>query len=210
MMIQWLGHASFKIKAAGKTIYIDPYAGEPSFYSEKADIILVSHSHFDHCDGQKIKMIRGDNTAFYGPEDIVGRFGSVKIEAGQSVIVEDVKIEAVKAYNIGKDFHKEGFAVGFVIKAEGKAVYFAGDTDLIPEMGIITADIALLPVGGTYTMNAEEAAEAAEKVKAKIAIPMHYGYGIVGKEYDAEDFKELCERKEIKVKIMKQGEETEV
>lgn len=210
MIIQWLGHASFKITAANKAIYIDPYAGEPDMYSEKADIILVSHSHFDHCDGQKIGIIRGDNTHFYGPADIVPRFSSARIEAGQEVKAEGIKIRAVKAYNIGKPFHEEGFAMGFVIEAEGRKIYFASDTDLIPEMDELEADIALLPVGGTYTMNAEEAAEAAEKVKAKLAIPMHYGHGLAGKEYDAEHFAELCESKAIKTKILKQGEELHI
>jgi L-ascorbate metabolism protein UlaG (beta-lactamase superfamily) len=210
MIIQWLGHSSFKIKVYDKIIYIDPYAGEPELYSDKADIILVSHSHFDHCDGQKIKRIRADSTLFYGPQDIVGRFGSTKFEAGQEVELDKIKIEAVKAYNIGKTFHEEGFAMGFLITAEGRTIYFASDTDIIPEMDNITCDIALLPVGGTYTMDSEEAAEAAEKVKAKLAIPMHYGYGIVGKDYDAENFRELCEKKDIKVKILRQGKEIEV
>jgi L-ascorbate metabolism protein UlaG (beta-lactamase superfamily) len=210
MIIQWLGHASFKIKAGNKTIYIDPYAGEPGLYSDKADIILVSHSHFDHCDGQKIKSIRADSTLFYGPQDIVGRFNSIKFEAGQEVELGPIKIEAVKAYNITKTSHVGGFAMGFIITAEGKSLYFASDTDIIPEMDNITCDIALLPVGGTYTMDSEEAAEAAEKVKAKLAIPMHYGYGLVGKEHDAENFRELCEKKDIKVKILRQGDEIEV
>lgn len=210
MIIQWLGHASFKLTAANKTIYIDPYAGDPSLYSEKAHIILVSHSHFDHCDGQKIEMIRGDSTHIYGPADIIPRFSSTKIEAGQEVKIDDIKIMAVKAYNIGKPFHEEGFATGFIIEAEGKSIYFASDTDLIPEMDELNVDIALLPVGGTYTMNADEAAEAAEKVKAKLAIPMHYGYRIAGKEYDAERFAELCESKNIKTKILKPGEELEI
>ncbi len=207
MQIIWLGHASFKIKAEGKVIYIDPYGGEDEFYNEGADVVLISHSHFDHCDGGKIKMIRTDHTHMYTPEDIVYRFGSIKIEAGLAFMIDRIRITAVKAYNVDKPNHPDDFGVGYVIEAEGKKLYFAGDTDLIPEMDDLDVDIALLPVGGTYTMNAEEAAEAAKKIKCRVAIPMHWGYGLVGRIEDAEMFKELLEKDEIRVEILEPGRE---
>lgn len=210
MQIIWLGHASFKIKAEGKVIYIDPYAGEDEFYSEGADVILISHSHFDHCDGNKIKMIRTDSTQMYTPEDIVYRFGSIKISAGESFMIDRIKITAVKAYNIDKPNHPDDFGVGYMIEAEGKRLYFAGDTDLIPEMDNLQADIALLPVGGTYTMDSEEAAEAAKKIKCRVAIPMHWGHGLVGKIEDAEMFKEILDKEEVRVEILEPGKELDL
>lgn len=203
MKITWLGQASFKIQADGKVIYLDPFAGED--YSEAADIILVSHSHFDHCDGDKVKKIRVDSTRMFTPADLVPRFDSEKVEAGDSFDVEGIRIWVVKAYNVNKDFHPQGFGVGYVLFLEGKKVYFAGDTDLIPEMDEMEVNIALLPIGGTYTMDYKEAAEAAKRVKCKIAIPMHYGYGIVGTPEDADHFRELVEREDIEVKVLEMG-----
>ena len=210
MQITWLGHASFKIVAEGQTIYIDPYAGEDEYYEESANILLVSHSHFDHCDGRKVGMIKREETLMLTPEDIVHRFNSTKVVPGNDFIIGRIKITVVKAYNINKPNHPDEFGVGYIIEAEGKKIYFAGDTDLIPEMDQIQADIALLPVGGTYTMNAKEAAKAAVKIKCRLAIPMHWGYGIIGKMYDAEEFQELLQEENINVRILEPGQKLEL
>jgi L-ascorbate metabolism protein UlaG (beta-lactamase superfamily) len=210
MQIIWFGHASFKIVAEDQIIYIDPYAGEDEYYEEAANIILVSHSHVDHCDGRKIGMIKKEDTLMLTTEELVHRFDSIKATPGQDFISGRIKITVIKAYNTNKPNHPEDFGVGYIIEAEGKKIYFAGDTDLIPEMDNIQADIALLPVGGTYTMNAKEAAKAAIKVKCRLAIPMHWGYGLVGKLYDAEEFKEILIEENINVIILEPGQKVEL
>lgn len=189
--IQWLGQACFVLKGE-KTVYIDPYdlRGNP----EPADIILITHNHCDHCSAGDVKKIQKDMTVIVGTSDVVSKFtGNTRtVKPGEKVIVEGVEVEAVPAYNPVKRFHpKSNGWVGFIVKLGGKRIYHAGDTDLIPEMGNFKADIALLPVGGTYTMNAEEAAKATEMITPEIAIPMHYG-GNVGSKKDAERFKQLC------------------
>ena len=153
MKITWLGHASFKIKTGDVVIYIDPFAGE---YDEPADIILSSHDHYDHNAIGKVPRKPGC-------EIIEGKFeGELK----------GVRIKSVPAYNIGKPFHERDFGVGYLIKAEGKTVYHAGDTDLIPEMKDVKADIAFLPIGGKYTMDLDEARKIAPQFPK--VIPMHY------------------------------------
>lgn len=204
MEIIWLGHASFKIKTDGGVIYIDPYFGE---YNEKADIILISHGHYDHSSMEKIGSVRTDDTVILTTAEVASTIhGAIAMTAGQIEEIEGVKVEAVNAYNINKNFHPKGYGLGFVVEAEGKRIYFAGDTDRIPEMKSVKADIVLLPVGGTYTMNSSEAAMAVLDVKPKIAIPMHYGSGIVGTIEDAEVFKEKVEEKSsVRVVILEGG-----
>jgi len=188
--ITWLGHASFKI-AGDKVIYIDPWKlGR----AEPADIILVTHSHHDHCLPQDVAKLQKEGTVIVTVADCAGEFmGDVRVlKPGDSLTIDGVTIEAVPAYNTDKPNHpKSAGWVGFVIEMGGRQIYHAGDTDLIPEMDGIEADIVLLPVGGTYTMTAEEAAQAAERINPQVAIPMHYGE-IVGSRADAEKFKRLC------------------
>lgn len=210
MKIQWLGHSSFKIKVGHKIIYIDPYAGED--YTEKADIVLVSHAHYDHSSREKITKVRVDDTIVLTTRDNVAAIDGESFSPGDTRKIEDITITAIPAYNLEKEFHpKENPGLGFIITFDGKSVYHAADTDMIPEMKDLKPTVALLPVGGTYTMNAKEAAIAAEKIRPMIAIPMHYGAGIVGKIDDAELFKELAEiNPDIIVRILKEGEETEI
>lgn len=200
--ITWYGHASFKIKNK-KVIYIDPWQLPKDV--EKADIILVTHSHFDHLSVEDIRLIKKDETVIIVPPDGASKLmGDVReIEPGEEVEVSGIKIKAVPAYNIGKEFHpKRNNWVGYIIDFEGVKIYHAGDTDHIPEMKEFgPIDIALLPVGGRYTMNAEEASRAAESINPKVAIPMHYGAGVVGTKADAEKFKHLLSSK-IDVKIL--------
>lgn len=200
--VELFHHASVKLKN-GKVIYIDPFElSGPGL--EKADIVLVTHSHYDHCSPDDVELISDENTIIITVPDAMSKLnhlkvkGIVLIEPGKTIKVNSETITAVPAYNIKKQFHpKENEWVGFVIQMNGIRVYHAGDTDLIPEMRDIDVDIALLPVGGTYTMNATEAAQATKTFKrCKLAIPMHYG-AIVGTASDAEIFKQTagCEVK---------------
>jgi len=200
--IKWLGHAAFKIKANDKVIYIDPY--QLTAVDEKADVVLITHSHYDHCSQQDIEKVVKDNTVVVCTPDSQSKIARIEkkitielVEPGTELSFDGLKIKAVEAYNINKQFHPKSQAwVGYVIQTNSVAIYHAGDTDKIKEMEKLTGYgtkqfIALLPVGGTYTMDAEEAAEAAALIKPTLAIPMHYGT-IVGSVEDAKKFCELC------------------
>jgi len=200
LKISWLGHDGFKIKNA-KTVYIDPYVMEAG---EKADIILVSHEHFDHCSSGVIKKIVSSNTTIVTTALVKRQLSGTKakeiraVKPGEKMLIDGVSIETVPAYNLnkfrspGEVFHsRHEEMLGFIVTMNGVRIYHAGDTDSIPEMQGLNADIACLPVSGTYVMTAEEAAEAAKRLKPKVAIPMHYG-SIVGDIRDAERFKKLA------------------
>ncbi len=174
--IHWLGHAGFKIYAGTKVIYIDPWRLEKT--AEPADIILITHEHFDHLSLPDIKKISTRDTVIVtipsAAREIGGNAKAVK--PGDVLTLDGVTVEAVPAYNPEKAFHpRSDGKVGFIVTVGGERIYHAGDTDLIPEMDGIAADVALLPVGGLYTMDADAAAEAARKVGARIAVPMHWG-----------------------------------
>ena len=199
--ISWLGHDSFRIKN-GKTIIIDPFKIRP--IPDKADILLVSHEHFDHLSLDDIKKVSSDKTTIVTIPAVKKELSSMKVKEvkavkpGDKVSLGDITVEVVPAYNLnkfrepGKSFHpKEDGKVGFILSIGGVRVYHAGDTDPIPEMRGFKIDVALLPVSGTYVMTPEEAAEATRMIKPKLAIPMHYG-AIVGSEVDAEKFKQLA------------------
>ena len=198
--IYWLGHDSFRI-TDGKVIYIDPYKikGGPT-----ADIILVTHDHFDHLSTGDLKKVSSDKTTIIAAQNCSGKISGVKygevryVRPGDRVEVGEVIVEAVYAYNVNKFrepgvvFHpKEYGGVGYVVTIGGVKIYHDRDSDNIPEIQGLRPDIALLPVSGTYVMTAEEAAEAVERIQPKVAIPMHYG-AIVGSEKDAERFKSLA------------------
>jgi len=211
VIVKWLGHASFQIKAEGKNIYIDPYEGE---YTEKADLVLVTHSHFDHCDASKIEKVMKENTVIICPPECVSRLsGNVKaIKPSEKIEVNDVIVEAVHAYNYkrfrspGNPFHPKGFGNGYIITVGGKRIYHAGDTDFIPEMkDLKNISLALLPSGGTYTMDNSEAAEAALAIKPEAVIPMHRW------DSDPEVFRRKVEESsDIKVILLNPGEEYEM
>ncbi|MCK4244708.1 MAG: MBL fold metallo-hydrolase [Candidatus Omnitrophica bacterium] len=188
--IRWLGHASFKI-TDNKIIYLDPWKLADG---EKADLILITHSHYDHCSREDITKIQKPETVIVAPADAASQLtGNVKVaKTGDKITAAGIEIEVVCAYNSEKNFHpKAAGGVGYILTIEGKRIYHTGDTDLIPEMEGIKADVLLVPVGGTYTMDAREAAEAVKLIKPEIAIPMHYG-DIVGSPEDAEEFKKLA------------------
>ena len=170
-----------------------------------ADIILVSHDHFDHCSSEDILKIQAKGTSIITDKASAGKLtGAVRIvKPGDRLTVQGIEIEIVPAYNTNKQFHpKSDGKLGFIITVDGVRIYHAGDTDFIPEMKNIKADIALLPVSGTYVMTADEAVQAALAIKPKFAIPMHYG-AIVGAESDARRFADKLEGK-IAVTILKQ------
>ncbi len=187
--LSWLGHDGILYQNK-KVIYFDPFqiAGGPA-----ADIILISHDHFDHCSPDDVKKIQTKDTIIVTEADSAKKLtGKIEIlKPGETKTIQGIAIEAVPSYNTNKDFHVKAKGwLGFIVTLEGVRVYHTGDADFIPEMKEIKADIAFLPVSGTYVMTAQEAAEAAKVLKPKIAIPMHYG-AIVGTEEDARKFAEL-------------------
>lgn len=190
--IKWLGHAGFKL-IGSKIIYIDPWQINDG---DKADLILITHDHYDHLSVDDIDQVKKKDTIIVTTEDCARKLsGNLKIiKVNDKINVNGVGIEAVPAYNVNKRFHpKQNNWVGYVVEFDGERIYHAGDTDLIPEMeNLRNIDVALLPVSGTYVMTAEEAAEAVKKIKCKKAIGMHWGV-IVGDIGDAERFKELAE-----------------
>ena len=196
----WLGHDGFKIIAGGKTIYTDPYKlGKSQYNKNDADIVFISHNHFDHLSMDDLKHVVAKKTTIVAAKECVEQLKAVGtaevkgVAPGEKLTVQGVPVEAVAAYNTNKHFHpKADGKVGFVITAGNMRIYHTGDTDDIPEMGTVQPDVVLVPVSGTYVMTAEEAARAVnEKIKPKkLAIPMHYG-SIVGSEQDANKFKHL-------------------
>jgi L-ascorbate metabolism protein UlaG (beta-lactamase superfamily) len=199
MKIDWIGHDGIRITSDNMSIYIDPFQIEGGV---PADILLISHEHFDHCSLEDIEIIKTDETAVVCSSgcDIKGNVEVVK--PGDALTVKGIQVEVVPSYNTDKPMHPKSLGgVGYIVEVEGTRIYHAGDTDLIPEMADMDCDIALLPVSGKYVMNADEAAEAAKRIKPKLAIPIHWGSGVVGTIEDAERFKSLLEGTDISVEI---------
>lgn len=189
----WMGHDCFRIDAA-KTIYFDPYQISSG---PEADLILISHDHFDHCSPEDVARIQHRGTVIVTDKDSAKKLtGDIRVvRPGDAITVDGMEIQVVPSYNTDKDFHpKKNAWLGFIVEVEGVKVYHAGDTDFIPEMKDFQVDIALLPVSGTYVMRADQAVEAALAIGPKLAIPMHYG-AIVGDQQDALDFKKALEGK---------------
>jgi L-ascorbate metabolism protein UlaG (beta-lactamase superfamily) len=189
--IKWLGHASFKIEVDSKVIYIDPYRIKDE---KKADLILITHSHFDHKDEESIESLKKEGT--------VVLIGGENIKENEEREINGIKIKTIPAYNLNKSFHPKGSGVGFIVDISGFKIYHAGDTDKIEEMAELEnqIDVALLPIGGTYTMDLKEAAEAVKMIKPKMVIPIHYK---TFKEIEADpiEFKKIVE-KICKVEIL--------
>ena len=186
--LRWLGHDAFLLRGGGKVIYFDPFKLGPGL--PPADIICISHEHYDHCSPADVLMIQQPSTLIVAEAKAAAKLTGkiLTLAPGEHREVGEITIEAVAACNINKKFHpKANRWLGFIITVDGVRIYHAGDTDYIPEMKGLRADIILLPVSGTYVMTAEEAAQAAVAIGPKIAIPMHYGE-VVGTSDDAVRF----------------------
>ena len=204
-MVQVLCHSSIKISEDVK-IYIDPFKIDKEYHD--ADYIFCTHSHYDHFSPEDIEKIKKEDTVYIVTEDIKEKIEEVfnkervfSVEPNKSYNIQGLDFKTTYAYNVQKKFHpKENKWVGYIIKVNNKKYYIAGDTDNIEEIQNIECDEALIPIGGTYTMDYQEAAKLANSINAKVVIPTHYG-SIVGNKEDADKFKELVKNKEVKILI---------
>jgi L-ascorbate metabolism protein UlaG (beta-lactamase superfamily) len=194
--ITWIHHASVLIEGE-KRIYIDPWKLAGLGTPRTADLVLVTHDHFDHLSPPDLELIVTDATEILAPKSALAQLGGSAgrvrpVAVGDVLQAAGLRVEVVAAYNVGKKFHpKAAGNVGYVVTVDGERIYHAGDTDRIPEMMGLAPDVALLPIGGTYTMTSAEAAEAVRDLGAKRAIPIHFG-DIVGSRQDALDFQQRC------------------
>lgn len=188
-------HSSICLRGS-KTIYIDPYAMEEAPHD--ADLILCTHTHYDHYSPEDIEKVKKETTIMVAPENIEG---FIKVEPGETYEISGVSIQTTYAYNEKKPFHpKENRWVGYQILLDGVCYYVAGDTDAVPEIRHLSCDVAFLPIGGTYTMDVEEAAQLCETLQAKAVVPVHYGK-IVGTKEDAKRFASLVTKMPVVIKI---------
>jgi len=201
--IKWLGHASFRIAGPESVVCIDPWKLDQPTHD--ADLVVVSHSHHDHFSPEDIAKVAKEDTAIIAPGDVVAKMRIASaVTPGDNMTIKGVTVEAVAAYNVDKAFHpRSNQWIGVVLTIDAKRLYYAGDTDFIPEMEELQGvDVALLPVGGTYTLNAAEAARACKAIGCKSAIPYHWG-DIVGSASDAEEFVRTTE---CQAKLLQPGE----
>ena len=196
--IEVLCHSAIRINK-GKIIYVDPFHLEKQY--NDADIILITHSHYDHFSKEDIEKVKKDDTKIYITKDLLEETKSIGFIEDNIVIVnpneiyyeDDIEINTIRAYNINKQFHpKENNWVGYILKIQGFTYYIAGDTDITEENRKVNCDVAFVPVGGTYTMTANEAVVLVNEIKPKIAVPVHYGE-IVGSKEDGQRFVEKLE-----------------
>ena len=204
--VEWLGHSGFRIRADKANIYIDPYRVTDG---PKADLILITHAHYDHFSPQDVERLTQEPTTIVAPAAVAERLAGNVIAVRPGDVVEPipgVDVRAVAAYNTskrdaeGRAFHpREAGCVGYELRVRGERLYHAGDTDVIPEMDQVAGvDVALLPVSGVYVMTAQEAVEAARRIQPRVAVPMHWGEHI-GSLEDAEAF---AKGAPVEVKIM--------
>ena len=194
--IEVLYHSSIRIKKE-KTIYIDPFKIDRNY--NDADIIFITHDHYDHYSEEDIDKVINENAVIVIPEELltkvlkkgINKNAIITVEPNQKYMVQGIKFETVPAYNINKTFHpKENDWVGYVIELNDVKYYIAGDTDITEENKKVKCDVAFVPVGGTYTMDFKEAAQLVNEIQPKVAVPIHYG-SVVGTKQDAEEFIKL-------------------
>jgi len=198
--IHWLGHDAIRLDGSTVVLF-DPYQITAS---KPADLIFISHDHFDHNSPEDLAKVRKDSSIVVTEKTSAEKLsGNVRVVSpGDRLTINGIDIEVHPAYNTDKEFHpKDAGMLSFIVTLDGVRYYHAGDTDFIPEMQDLKVDVAFLPVSGTYVMTADEAVQAAMVIKPKVAIPMHYG-SIVGSEDDAKKFKKALEG-QIDVVILK-------
>ena len=207
--VEWLGHSGFRIRSGRAHVYIDPYRVPDD--APKADLILVTHGHYDHFSPQDVERLTQKRTWLVAPAAVAERVSGNVLSIAPGEMIEDdlvrgVAIRAVAAYNTSKRdsdgnvFHPQDAGwVGYDLNFRGERLYHSGDTDVIPEMDNVTGvDVALLPVSGVYVMTAEEAAEASRRIQPRVAVPMHWGQHI-GTLEDALSFRD---RSPVEVRIL--------
>jgi L-ascorbate metabolism protein UlaG (beta-lactamase superfamily) len=210
--VEWLGHSGFRVRTGRACVYIDPYRVPES--APKADLILITHSHYDHFSPQDVERLTQKGTWLVAPAVVAERVGGnvISIAPGEAVddeLVRGVAVRAVAAYNTSKRdsdgnvFHPRTAGwVGYDLNFRGERLYHSGDTDVIPEMDSVTGvDVALLPVSGVYVMTAEEAAEAARRIQPRVAVPMHWGEHL-GTLADALSFRD---RAPVEVRVLERA-----
>ena len=207
--IEVLYHSSIRINKE-KIIYIDPFKINKNY--NDADIVFITHDHYDHYSEEDIDKVINENTTIIIPEELltkllrkgINKNAIITVEPNKNYMVQGIKFETISAYNTNKTFHpKENGWVGYIIIINGIRYYIAGDTDITEENKKVKCDVAFVPVGGTYTMDFKEAAQLINEIKPKIAIPIHYG-SVVGTEQDAIDFVRLLHPEVKGIILMKQ------
>ena len=204
--IEVLCHSSIRFNN-GVVIYFDPFKIEKNY--NDADVIFITHDHYDHYSEEDINKVKNKNTIIIAPEDLLIKLLKAGFEKDKIVLVKPnnnytikgLKFETIPAYNINKQFHtKKNEWVGYLLEITGATYYIAGDTDITEENKKVKCDVAFVPVGGTFTMDYKEAAELVNLIKPKVAVPTHYG-SIVGEKEDGRNFAKLV-NSEIKCELL--------
>ena len=207
--IEVLYHSSIRI-SKNKIIYIDPFKIDKNY--NDADIVFITHDHFDHYSEEDIDKVINENTTIIIPEEMltkilrkgINKNAVITVESNKEYMVQGIKFETIPSYNTNKTFHpKENDWVGYIITLDGIRYYIAGDTDITEENRKVKCDVAFVPVGGTYTMDFKEAAQLINEIQPKIAVPIHYG-SVVGTKQDATDFIKLLHPSIKGIILMKQ------
>lgn len=198
----WFRQSAMRFSGEGLTVYIDPWGTSAE---READVIFITHAHFDHLQPDEIERLSTEGTKLVAPSDVAKELSGevTPMAPGDSIEVSGIKVQAVPAYNVHPDrlenHPKANRWVGYILELQGTTYYHAGDTDHAPELDDVRTDVAFLPIGGTYTMEAPEAAGLAKSIAPRVAVPMHYGF-VVGSPKDAETFRR--EAQPVRVEVL--------